>query len=99
MNPYNVTFNVPAAWGSLSVTSLMFIGAITALAANGATVQIRRKSVPSQVDAQSLVPSAYVPYPGLVDLSDIQVQDGVGTTVIMIDGSTLPLSAPLANAN
>lgn len=99
MNPYNVTFAVPAAWGALSATSLMFIGTITALAANGATVQIRRKSVPSQVDAQSLVPMGYVPYPTLVDLADIQVQDGVGTTTIMIAGSTCPLSAPLSNVN
>lgn len=97
MNPFNVTFSVPATWGSLNVTSLLFIGTITALAANGATVSIRRKSAPSLVDAQSLVASAWIEYRVPTDLSDIEVQDGVGTTVLMLDGNTCPASAPLSN--
>lgn len=77
----------------------MFSGTITSLAANGATVSIRRKSVPGQVDSSSLVASAYVPYYVIVDLADIQVQDGAGTSVIMLDGVTAALSAPLSNVN
>lgn len=99
MNPYNVTFAVQTAWSSLSAASLLFVGTITALAANGATVSIRRKSATSLVDDQSLVPKAYIKYNVPVDLSDIQVQDGAGTSVIMLDGSTCPASAPLSNVN
>lgn len=97
MLPYIKEFTVPAVWASISATSLLFVGTITALAANGTTVALRRKSAPTISDSRSLVASAWIEYRVPADLADIEWQDGAGTAIVMLDGNVVAQSAPLAN--
>lgn len=99
MLPYFKNYAVQTAWASISATSLLFVGTITALAANGATVQVRSKKTADAGDADSLVAKAYITCRVPTDLADLQFQDGAGTSVIMLDGNVIAQPAPLSNVN
>lgn len=99
MKNYFNDVTATATWTAISATSLMFIGTLTTLKANTASILIRGKNlntVNGSVDGSN---NEFIPFYQATDLSDIEIKCDTANQVLKVYGNVLPATSPLANVN